>query len=177
MASKIKVDQIQTGDGTGTIALQNQLSGMTSASMPTGSVIQIQSTRMLVQNEGAFSSATAIMTQAITPIATSSKILVMVNMTGCLTRDTATQGEMWIDRGGSAICWIEEYIGMNLYAPQHLGMDFLDSPSSTSSLTYSVKVQRKTGSANLAINHYDGGSTANVALYASSSLILMEIAG
>ena len=35
MASKIKVDQIQTADGTGTIALQNQLSGMTTASLPT----------------------------------------------------------------------------------------------------------------------------------------------
>ena len=34
MASKIKVDQIQTADGTGTIALQNQLSGMTTASLP-----------------------------------------------------------------------------------------------------------------------------------------------
>ena len=41
MASKIKVDQIQTGDGTGTIALQNQLSGMTGVSMPTGSVLQV----------------------------------------------------------------------------------------------------------------------------------------
>ena len=48
MASKIKVDQIQTADGTGTIALQNQLSGMTTASlpalgsaqMPAGSVVQ-----------------------------------------------------------------------------------------------------------------------------------------
>ena len=48
MASKIKVDQLETADGTGTIALQNQLSGMTTASlptlgsaqMPTGSVIQ-----------------------------------------------------------------------------------------------------------------------------------------
>ena len=38
---KIKVDQIQTADGSGTIALQNQLSGMTSASMPTGSVLQV----------------------------------------------------------------------------------------------------------------------------------------
>ena len=35
MASKIKVDQIQTADGSGTIALQNQLSGMTTASLPT----------------------------------------------------------------------------------------------------------------------------------------------
>jgi len=42
MASKIKVDQIQTADGSGTIALQNQLSGMTSASMPSGSVLQVQ---------------------------------------------------------------------------------------------------------------------------------------
>jgi hypothetical protein len=42
MASKIKVDQLETADGSGTIALQNQLSGMTSASMPTGSVLQVQ---------------------------------------------------------------------------------------------------------------------------------------
>ena len=35
MASKIKVDQIQTADGSGTIALHNQLSGMTTASLPT----------------------------------------------------------------------------------------------------------------------------------------------
>ena len=41
MASTLKVDTIQTNDGTGTIALQNQLSGMTSASMPTGSVLQV----------------------------------------------------------------------------------------------------------------------------------------
>ena len=41
MASKIKVDQLETADGSGTIALQNQLSGLTSASMPTGSVLQV----------------------------------------------------------------------------------------------------------------------------------------
>ena len=41
MASKIKVDQLETADGSGTIALQNQLSGMTGASMPTGSVLQV----------------------------------------------------------------------------------------------------------------------------------------
>ena len=34
MASKIKVDQLETADGTGTIVLQNQLSGMTTASLP-----------------------------------------------------------------------------------------------------------------------------------------------
>ena len=51
MASKIKVDELETVDGSGTIALQNQLSGMTTASlpalgaaqMPTGSVLQVVS--------------------------------------------------------------------------------------------------------------------------------------
>ena len=49
MASKIKVDQLETADGTGTIALQNQLSGLTTASLPTvttdklgtGAVLQV----------------------------------------------------------------------------------------------------------------------------------------
>jgi hypothetical protein len=35
VASKIKVDTLETADGTGSIALSNQLSGMTVASLPT----------------------------------------------------------------------------------------------------------------------------------------------
>ena len=41
MASKIKVDTLETANGSGTIALSNQLSGMTGASMPSGSVLQV----------------------------------------------------------------------------------------------------------------------------------------
>jgi len=49
MASKIKVDALETADGTGTIALSNQFTGMTVASLPTltdtempaGSVVQV----------------------------------------------------------------------------------------------------------------------------------------
>ena len=41
MASKIKVDVLETVSGSGTIALTNQLSGMTYESMAAGSVIQV----------------------------------------------------------------------------------------------------------------------------------------
>ena len=41
MTSKLKTDVLETVSGSGTIALTNQLSGMTSASMPSGSVIQV----------------------------------------------------------------------------------------------------------------------------------------
>ena len=58
MASKIKVDQLETADGTGTIVLQNQLSGMTTASLPTvttdklgaGAVLQTISMTSTVSN-------------------------------------------------------------------------------------------------------------------------------
>ena len=43
MASKIKVDQLETADGSGTIALQNQLSGMTTASVPQLTTAQMPS--------------------------------------------------------------------------------------------------------------------------------------
>ena len=42
MTSKLKTDVLETGSGSGTIALNNQLSGMTHASMPSGSVINTQ---------------------------------------------------------------------------------------------------------------------------------------
>lgn len=78
MASKIKVDQIQTGDGTGTIALQNQLSGMTSASMPTGSVVQHVNSSL--SGSGSSTSATAWidtgLSITITPKLSSSNLVV-----------------------------------------------------------------------------------------------------
>jgi len=41
MTSKLKTDVLETVSGSGTIALTNQLSGMTDASVPAGSVIQV----------------------------------------------------------------------------------------------------------------------------------------
>ena len=41
MTSKLKTDVLETVSGSGTIALTNQLSGMTSASVPSGSVLQV----------------------------------------------------------------------------------------------------------------------------------------
>jgi hypothetical protein len=41
MTSKLKTDVLETVSGSGTIALTNQLSGMTHESMPVGSVLQV----------------------------------------------------------------------------------------------------------------------------------------
>jgi len=98
MASKIKVDQIQTADGSGTIALQNQLSGMTTASlpalgsaqMPTGTVLQVKhATPLGLSGVNTTSSTLADtgLTVSITPTSSSNKMLV-VNLGGLTYRGT-----------------------------------------------------------------------------------------
>jgi hypothetical protein len=82
MASKIKVDQIQTADGTGTIALQNQLSGMTNLSLPTGSVLQVVTNMPNIGSHGLSTSSwtevSSSFRQTITPIYSNSKLIIEV---------------------------------------------------------------------------------------------------
>ena len=61
MTSKLKTDILETVSGSGTIALTNQLSGMTDASMPSGSVVQVAT---VMPNVGPVTLATASWTEA-----------------------------------------------------------------------------------------------------------------
>ena len=182
MASKIKVDQIQTGDGTGTIALQNQLSGMTHASvptlttghMPTGSVLQVVhfgTTSGVTNNSQTFVN-TGLGT-SITPISTSSKILIIIGQNIHKGGDgQIDQMQLNITRDGTQLVqWAAEVLHDNgglghfdIYASQ----TYLDSPSSTSALTYRTQFRRRLATS----------ATMQVQYAASrSSMTLMEIAG
>jgi len=87
MASKIKVDQLETADGSGTITLQNQLSGMTTASlpalgaaqMPTGSVLQVVHTENGTKQTLNDTTAKLIET-SITMKGANSSLLIRVNV-------------------------------------------------------------------------------------------------
>jgi hypothetical protein len=151
MASKIKVDQIQTGDGTGTIALQNQLSGMTTASlpalgsaqMPTGSVLQVVQDVDTVRTIVASTTFVATSkTQTITPSSTSSKILVFCNYN--INDNTASDVTAYttIYRGSTNIGHSTFGIGKlrataSRVETSHTIM-YLDSPASTSEQTYTL---------------------------------------
>ena len=170
MAPKIKVDQIQTADGTGTIALQNQLSGMTSASMPTGSVLQVVSDSHYHPTSHASTSSTSFvdsnLSATITPTSTSSKIMVLVTM-GAQSPSSgrgifnAVRGSTELD--GNGWCGQEESAGNYNYGSW--GANWIDTPSTTSATIYKVQVKATAGT--FYYHH---------AKYISS-LILMEIAG
>jgi hypothetical protein len=191
MASKIKVDQIQTADGTGTIALQNQLSGMTSASMPTGSVLQVKQAYKTDTFTTTASSDTDItgLSVSITPSSTSSKILVTSNVSGfshnglgggfCIQRDSTKIGQ-----AGSSGSRIRTSFSGGLYTGDASGTGqmhfnavacYLDSPSSTSALTYKVVGQLNGNT--LRVNYEESDADNNDTNRGVSHITVMEIAG
>ena len=172
MASKIKVDQIQTADGTGTIALQNQLSGLASASMPTGSVLQVvQATSNTGVTVTANTYATIGSNVVITPSSASSKVL--VQLTAGSMAYNAGDVAMRITRNGTEIMvqGRQAYTNANEWTGNPVKLMYLDSPNSTSAVTYSFECKV---SGNQIEFNSSGGSTSNVNGAVS---IAMEIAG
>tara|TARA_R110002074_G_scaffold399548_1_gene593002 strand:- start:31 stop:552 length:522 start_codon:yes stop_codon:yes gene_type:complete len=173
MASKIKVDQIQTGDGTGTIALQNQLSGMTSASMPAGTMLQTlyneAHTQIILSNDTSPGSASGL-SIAITPRNTSSKVLITVNMT--YSPPAAGRGLGLNFMRGSTIVYSTPYSWIAVGGPgadaayKKFTVTYLDSPNTASAVTYSINVLSESGNEMTVMPNGTG-----------SELIVQEIAG
>ena len=168
MASKIKVDQLETADGTGTIALQNQLSGLTSASMPTGSVLQVVTNKVT----GNFSTSTqntyvtTSQTLSITPASTSNKIMVMFGAVSVSTLAANTSITINVRRSGTTVASGSYYTAQQAgnHSPPFGTIHTLDSPSTTSAITYEVFAA-------------EGGVPGTVTLNGPRELTLMEIAG
>jgi len=154
MASKIKVDQIQTADGTGTIALQNQLSGLTSASMPTGSVLQV--VRYVSTNNQVSSTSSSYVASGesitITPSSTSSKIL-LIAVWGAMVYDhnsADAEGEYKIVGTANGDLMEHRYSSYDYGNSGSIqastqNMTLLDYPNSTSAQTYSIYMRLATG--------------------------------
>jgi hypothetical protein len=170
MASKIKVDELETADGSGTIALQNQLSGMTSASMPTGSVLQVvsvtNSSHETTTNSSSFVAHSGLVA-SITPSSTSSKIFVTTSFSygtpGGTNNFNATLYRGSTNLGHSTYGFGTMFGGSS-YVHGHTSLQILDSPSTTSSTTYQL--------------YFKGTTTARINNDGSTgSITLMEIKG
>jgi len=167
MASKIKVDTLETANGSGTIELSNQLSGMTTASlpaltgaqMPAGSVLQV--INAITTTEVSSTSSTYAdtgLTAAITPSSTSSKILVVVHQNGFrkysgdgyanikLLRATTLIAQLGVSTGYTASTGTVE-LGT-------IGTSYLDSPNTTSATTYKTQFANNpaTGTITIQVN-------------------------
>jgi hypothetical protein len=135
-------------DNTGTI-----LTNATTAGFPAGSVLQVVSAATTTNTSTTSASYVAAtnLTASITPSSTSNKILILVNM-NLYCSASNTEGAITIYRNGSDLTggsgFADMYTGSSdfiLQAP----MMYLDSPSSTSSVTYAVYLKRTQGAGTL----------------------------
>ena len=174
MASKIKVDQLETADGSGTIALQNQLSGLTSSSMPTGSVLQVvEGTHATNETTTSTSYVATNLDAVITPSSTSSKILVNITFPADFEGSvTHSGGDYAIYRDSTHILAMN---GDSFYTNQSGGgnvgvnasLQKLDSPNSTSAITYKLYMRARNSNTTMKSCHNGGMGTVT----------LMEIKG
>ena len=186
-----------TGTANVTQGLSTTSRGINSSSVPSGSILQVVSTtktdtfttsvNMSASGGSWTSTGTTVtgLTATITPTSSSSKILVMVTLNGtgtagyaqlyCLLyRDSTIIGSPSPSSAKPGVM-ARNYSSDNNVVNGTCGFTYLDSPASTSSITYSIKVGGENSSAvyvNQPANNNDGTNGARM----SSTITVMEIA-
>ena len=177
MASKLRVNQIEPVDG-----------------IPTGGgggVIQVKSTTFTGTWSGNSGSQTFDniddLNTSITPTSISSKILVMVTIGAWDSNGSDQRGAIRLVRDSTSICigdaagdrtpaTVGKLGGNGNNISSGVSMTFLDSPSTTSSVTYKVQSMTE-GNYTTYINRSSTDSdAASVSRYAST-VTLMEVSG
>tara|TARA_R100001369_G_C3250772_1_gene156063 strand:+ start:8 stop:496 length:489 start_codon:yes stop_codon:yes gene_type:complete len=155
------------GSGIGTTA------SLADSNMPSGSVLQVviaDSTTEVSTTSGTYADITG-MTAAITPSATSSKILITFSL-NIYNGGASSHGDIKLLKGSTQL---QEY-GYTSFdsSANHISMStqqHLDSPSSTSALTYKLQFKRASSSGTIYANYDDSNGDPH------SQITLMEIAG
>ena len=146
-----------------------------STTLPTGSVLQvIQTTSNTATELTAVNTWTTVGTAAtITPTSASSKILVMHSAGGLSNGSNASFGFQLL-RGSTAVSTRSRYgyTAVSGYTPINWDFKYLDSPNTTSAITYNFQI-RLTNAGN--IRHCDNESA--VINNDACTTILMEIQG
>ena len=145
--------------------------GTTQSSAAGGKILQVKQTVVSSQIEGTYTGGAQVCASVdITPASSSNKILVCVNSAGCGSRTADTNWYLYMYRDSTFLMGVDTYVGDsysggNTSNPNAM---YLDSPSTTSSITYKIEGTRQGGSGNCVYNHSNGN--------AKSSITVMEVA-
>ena len=137
-----------------------------------GKVLQVVSATPLT-TQGATSSTSyqTILSQAITPSSTSSRILILAHSsiycsvsTGYFSHYSVLRDSTDLNSNGNGLATLKKDSAGNTVA-DNMTINYLDSPSTTSAITYTLKAKQNTG----------GGDTFWSYNGSETTLILMEI--
>ena len=159
--STLKVNNIDTQTGTNIVVASGKV-----LSAP-GHIIQTITMDHVSGTQISASSATTVLSNTITPKFSNSKIMIL----GAMQLHPDDAGSYWMVRllrGSTQIIpGLFSAIGYGTAAGvrDHVAIHHIDSPSTTSSTTYNISVERSSGSGTIRVNYSDYGS-----------MTLMEIA-
>jgi hypothetical protein len=112
------------------------------------------------------------LTASITPSATSSKILVMISHQGVASGNASTGVSLKLFRGATELAKLAHYAAVTSGTESNVGtvgIQYLDSPNTTSSTTYKTQFANSSGTGTVYIQ--SNGGSANV----MSTITLLEI--
>ena len=134
-----------------------------------GKILQVVQTKLSTQVNINNDTETEVINCAITPSATTSKILTTLTSAPAGV-GSGTEFYLYLYRDSTFVYGYTYYFGSGAaeaYIAGPNGM-YLDTPATTSQITYRVKIKRRWGSGNITYNHTNTS--------ASSTLTLMEVA-
>lgn len=167
--------------------------GIAASSMPTGSVLQVVSTDYtgLASSTSATPADVSGFAATITPSSASNKVLVFVSVAFGFSNDSYPY--VLLKRNGTSISVGTSATGSRLnvflsgtgtnsagsttYRFHQASKSFLDSPSSTSALTYQIQFSSPYSGYIAYINRVSDGADSSYVQYPTSSITLMEIKG
>jgi hypothetical protein len=137
-----------------------------------GTVLQVvNAVDTTLVNSTSTTLADTSLTASITPTSASSKILVMVSTCVAKTTGSTDSGlKLAITRNGSALSSYSvaygAWTGSSAYARSGYAFNYLDTPATTSALTYKLQFASMVAGVSVAVNHD----------YSTSTITLIEVA-
>ena len=179
MTSIIRADNISTVAGTGTIAVQagNTLDASAGFTAPAGHVIQTvfdtYFTQIIHSTPGTTTEYDIGLSASITPTSTSSKILIITSFQVQQSGDSGVTlyWQSLLKRNGTTILdrkAAENVSGQTNEYGLRTTVQWLDEPSTTSALTYTMAIKNNSGSTQTMILNRNSSN---------ATMTLMEIAG
>lgn len=113
------------------------------------------------------------LTATITPTSSTSKILVMADISGCGSDTNPTALQLRLLRNSTTIVNIEDFAATGSASSYYVGAcstNYLDSPATTSATTYKIQFASRANAAFVYVN------VAGSNNYTTSTITLMEIA-
>jgi hypothetical protein len=154
------------------------LDGTNGVTFPSGSGTQAAQSKVLQVVNATYSTSTSSttstyvdtgLTASITPLFSTSKVLVIVNQNGLTKYGSDTALSLQLLKNGTLLTFIGNLAGTGSSAENDIGsatISYLDSPATTSSVTYKTQFRSISNTATVAVQYQSGTST----------ITLMEIA-